>query len=718
VVKRSFAAATLAVALSSTLLAIGCAPGGAADHAAPAVLGAPADDTGWPRPGRDMGDSYYTPLGGLTASNVGQLGLAFEFDDFLVRGRTHYGLQSTPVLADGMLVFSGPWGEVYAVDARTGEQRWVTDTEAEGQYARNACCGVVNRGVAVADGKVFVGALDGHLFALDLKTGKPVWKVDTFATRNWNYSSTGAPQIAGNVVLIGNAGADMGARGYVSAYDIATGKLVWRFWSVPGDPKAGPDETPEVTLARKTWPLDARWDLGLGGTAWNGLAYDPETNTAYLGIGNGGPHPAWLRSRSGEVKDELFLSSIVAVDAATGRMKWYYQETPGDSWDFTATAPMVLATLSIGGKPHKVLMQAPKNGIFYVLDRDSGKLLRADAYTRINWADGVDMQTGRPRFTAEANYHDGGKLLWPSGAGGHGWQPMAFSPRTGLVYLPVYETGMDQSAAPDARFIPGNINQATFGKFPPFSPERLAGRAQATFEGRLKAWDPVAGKARWMSAPLPFLSGGTMVAGDLVFQGSASGYLDAYDAASGKQVLHLFIGTVITASPMTYEIDGVQYLAVLAGAGGPQGAFFGPGVVAAERENAQRLIVLKINGKPVPLPPMRTAQPLPLMPTPVPASPAMMKLGEQLFMDRCSRCHAAGGAVAVYPNLWRMEPGTIEGFHAIVGEGALSFAGMGNFSDQLTPEEIEAIRAFIVNDTIDRREGRKAGGEPASRQTH
>ncbi|MBN8832438.1 MAG: PQQ-binding-like beta-propeller repeat protein, partial [Sphingomonadales bacterium] len=387
-----------------------------ADQAA--LLGAPAAGE-WPRPGRDLGDSYYSPLDGVNEGNVGKLGLAFEFKDFLIRGRTQYGLQSTPVMVGGVLYFSGPWGEAYAVDARTGRKIWAYDTNADGQYARNTCCGVVNRGVAVAEGKVFVAALDGKLFALDMKTGNPIWQADTFVDKHWNYSSTGAPQIAGDVVIIGNAGSDMGARGYVSAYDIKTGKLAWRFWSVPGDPAKGPDETPEVTLARKTWAADTRWELGLGGTAWNGIAYDPETNTAFLGIGNGGPHPAWLRSKSGKVMDNLFLSSIVAVDAATGKMKWYYQETPGDSWDFTATAPMVLADLTIDGKPRKVLMQAPKNGVFYVLDRTNGQLLRADPYTRVNWTTGIDMKTGRPRLNPEADYRTGPKLVWPSGAGGH-----------------------------------------------------------------------------------------------------------------------------------------------------------------------------------------------------------------------------------------------------------------------------------------------------------
>ena len=711
--KRLLAALALGVGIALS------ACSGGADRDSAALLGAPDDAGSWPRAGRDLGDSYYSPLEGIDSGNAKELGLAWEFDDFLIRGRTHYALQTNPVLHDGTLYFSGPWGEAYAVDARTGELRWVADTEADGQYARNACCGVSNRGVAIADGKLFVGALDGNLFALDLKTGKQVWKVDTFPDRHWNYALQGAPQIAGDVVIIGSGGAEMGARGYVTGYDIKTGKQVWRFWAVPGDPAKGPDESPEVTLARKTWPEDSRWDLGLGGTAWNGLSYDPETDTAYIGFGNGGPHPAWLRSKSGKVMDNLFLSSIVAVDARTGRMKWYYQQTPGDSWDFTATAPMVLAEIEIDGKPRKVLMQAPKNGMFYVLDRNTGELLRANPYTRINWNTGVDMKTGRPIMNPDVDYRKEPKLVWPSGAGGHGWAPMAFSPRTGLVYIPTYDAGMKLGAPPEGvTFLPGNNNQGAHGQFPPFSAEDLAGREQSKFEGRLTAWDPVKGEARWTAKSPTFLSGGAMVAGDLVFQGNAAGYLDAFDAASGKRVAHVFIGTVILAAPMTYELDGVQYVAVMAGAGGPQGGFFSPDVVASRYENRQRLIVLKVGGGKIPLPAERQAVALPPMPRPIAANAAVLKRGEELFMDRCSRCHVAGGAVSIYPNLWAMPQATIDAFEDIVGKGALAYGGMAGFSDNLTPADIAAIKAFVVNDTISRRSGKGSEVKEISRSTH
>jgi quinohemoprotein ethanol dehydrogenase len=295
---------------------------------------------------------------------------------------------------------------------------------------------------------------------------------------------------------------------------------------------------------------------------------------------------------------------------------------------------------------------------------------------------------------------------------------MAYSPRTGLVYLPIYDTAMDLQAAPEAHFIPGTNNQATQGAFPPFSEQRLAGREQAAFEGRLKAWNPVTGKAAWTSEPLPFLNGGTMVAGDLVFQGTATGHLSAYDAATGNRLLNLLLGTVITAAPMTYEIDGVQYIALLAGAGGPQGGFFAPGVIAAERENFQRLIVLKLGGSDIPLPPLRKPLESPPMPAAIVATSAVMARGQELFMDRCSRCHFPGGALGIYPNLWLMPPNIIQGFHAIVADGAMAHGGMGSFSKQLNTSQIDAIKAWIVNDTIARRNSKSMLPAPSSRQTH
>lgn len=704
------------VALPIVLALAGCGSSGnqTAGFTQSSVFAHMVGDGDWPMRGRSFDGAWFSPLSDINTRNIKQLGLAWEFSDFVVRGRTHRGVEASPVLVDGVLYFSGPWGVAYAVDARTGKHIWTFDSEADGQYARNACCDAVSRGVVVHDGKVYVASLDGYLFALNAKTGEKLWKVDTFYDRHWNYSITGAPVMAGHNILIGNGGGEMGTRGYVSAYDADSGKLAWRFWAVPGDPKAGPDEGPEVTLARKTWPQDTPWNLGLGGNAWDSMAYDPDTNTAYLGLGNGDPHPQWLRSESGEVRNNLFLTSIVAVDANTGRLKWYYQTTPDDSWDYDATQPMVLADLEIAGRLRKVIMQAPKNGFFYVLDRVTGELLSAKPYTKVNWADGVDMKTGRPGLTRQADYRHGPRIVFPSMAGGHAWQPMAFSPRTGLVYLPVYEAPMRIESKKSVRFMPGTINQGSLMQLPPFEkaelPAQMKGEPQPKLESRLKAWDPVTQTARWVSAPLPFVSSGTLVAGDLVFQGSTNGYLYAYDAQNGHLLRKLFVGTAMLAPPITYRLDGVQYVALLAGMGGPQGTFWAPDVVARAYENYERLLVFKLGGGAIPLPPRRKADVVEPVPARIAATPATLARGRSLFEVNCQRCHWMGGASSNYPNLWNMPPEIHAQFNAVVSGGAFRYAGMANFSDVLSRADVEAIHAFIVDDTIaKRRDGADAG---------
>ncbi|MEA3151283.1 MAG: quinohemoprotein ethanol dehydrogenase, partial [Gammaproteobacteria bacterium] len=396
----------------------------------------------WPLYGRTSAETRFSPLTQIDKSNVSRLGLAWEFDDFVVRGRTHRGNESSILVADGVMYFAGPWSVVYAVDARSGTLIWKYDPQVAGQWARSACCDVVNKGVALWQGRVYVATLDGYLIAIDAKTGLPVWRADTFADRvTMNYSSTGAPRIAGSNIVIGNSGAEMGARGYVTAYDLKTGTLAWRFYAVPGDPAKGPDESPDVTLARRTWSKDSRWDLGGGGTAWDSMVYDEKLGLLYVGTGNGMPHPVWTRSPGGG--DNLFLSSIVALDVRTGRVRWHYQTTPGDSWDYTATQNMILTDLSVGGRTRHVLMQAPKNGFFYVLDRATGELLSAHAYTNVTWADRVDLTTGRPVFTSQSDFSKEKKLIWPSQAGGHNWMPMSYSETDRLVFIPALDSGMN-----------------------------------------------------------------------------------------------------------------------------------------------------------------------------------------------------------------------------------------------------------------------------------
>ena len=665
---------------------------------------------------------HFADSDSFTPANVDRLGLAFEFRDFVVRGRTHRGVEASPILHDGVLYFSGPWGVAYAVDARSGKSLWTYDPGPEGRAARNTCCDAVNRGVALGEDRLFTLATDGKLAAVDLRSGKPLWQVETITDKGWNTSSTGAPLVAGRLVIVGSSGADMGSRGVVSAYDAASGALVWRFWVVPGDPAAGPDESPDVTRTRATWPKDTLWQLGMGGNVWDGLAYDPETDSVFVGTGNGGPHPVWLRSKSGGITDQLYLSSIVALDGQSGRVKWYYQTTPGDSWDYNACSPFVLADVMVAGRLRKVVMQAPKNGFFYMLDRTSGELLQAQPYTAVNWASHVDLITGRPVLTGKADYRAAPRVVWPSMAGGHSWTPMGFSPRTGLVYLPVSEGAASFAADSQGRFIKGGLSQSTHNAFPPFTDpalrqQFLSGPSQS-IGGRLKAIDPVTGATRWTSDALPFVTGGVLVAGDLVFQGASDGYLSAYDAATGQRRLHLFVGTGIMGAPITYTLDGVPYLALLAGFGGPQGAAFPPDAPGQRYENFERLIVLKLDGGQMPLPPPRKALPLPPVPKPIPATPAMLAKGQRLFQEHCHRCHWTGGATGNYPDLWRMDAATLSAFEAIVGGGAYEYAGMGNFSDALSKADRAAIKAFLVHDTIAKRKGGGTAGAQFREASH
>lgn len=698
--------------ISAAILLFGCQLG---------TTGAPSD-ADWPLYGMDQMGQRFSSAEQISPETLDKLGFAFEFKDFVVRGRTHRGMEATPLEVGGVLYFSGPWGVAYAVDARTGKHLWTYDPEPDGEAARNACCDAVNRGVAVVDGRLFVASADGHLAAVDARNGKELWKVDTIVDRKWNYSSSGAVHVAGGLVVIGNSGADMGSRGYASAYDQKTGKLAWRFWIVPGDPAAGPDESPDVTFARKTWPKDTLWKLGMGGNPWDGFAYDPDTGTVFIGSGNGGPHPVWKRSASGATGDELYLSSIIAVDAKTGRRKWHYQTTPADSWDYAATSPFVMADIEIDGRTRKVIMQAPKNGFFYVLDRETGELLRAAPYTPVSWASGVDMKTGRPILNPAADYSKHPSVIWPSMAGGHSWTPMAYSPRTRLVYLAVYDTPASYSLNKDAAFKPGSANHGTHNAFAPFSELDLkkqydAGPSHA-FEGRLKAWDPVAGKAAWVSDPLPMLNGGTLVIGDMVLQGAADGFLRFHDAKTGKVLRKIEIGTSIMAAPMTYTLDGVQYIALTAGYGGPQGGFFAPGTAPFTYENYERLIVLKLGGGPVPLPAAYQAPAANPLPRAIPASARQVAHGQALFEKQCARCHIVGGANGIYPNLWNMTQDTVDGFDAIVAEGAYVHAGMGNFSSALSAAEIADIKTFVVRDMIEKRTKGKDAGAQYREATH
>ncbi len=673
---------------------------------------APADQD-WPLHGRDAGEQRFSPLAQVNRTSVKALGVAW-YADF--NGRSLRGVEGTPIVVDGVMYASGPWSRVLALDARTGKLLWSYDPEMDGAFARKACCDVVNRGVAVARGKVMVGVVDGRLIALDAKTGKVAWSVVT-VDQTKSYSITGAPRIVKNLVVIGNGGAEYGVRGYVTAYDIDTGKQVWRFYLVPGNPKDGFEDKAQA-MAAKTWTGEW-WRWGGGGTAWDSMSYDPELDLLYIGAGNASPWNRKVSSPGGG--DNLFLSSIVAVKPETGEYVWHFQEVPGDEWDYTATQHMILADLDIGGRMRKVIMQAPKNGYFYILDRRTGEFLSGTPYTPLNWSRGLDPKTGRADVVPEARYSETGKL-WvgkPAPPGGHGWQPMSYDPRTGLVYIPEIDMSYPYVAEPakDFSFNPHGWNT---GQDPEKSamPEDIRVRAaiRASVTGKLMAWDPKARKEVW-SVPMssPWNGGVLSTAGGLVFQGNGAGYFAAYDAKNGAELWSTFMDSGIVAPPITYSIDGEQYVAIPVGYGGNLTLNVGEVIRNTVPPRVNRIVVFKLGGKAV-LPKVEVAKDeLPPAP-PGTASAEVVAAGHRQYHISCWMCH---GDSAVnhggVPDLRKSGViGDKDTFRAIVLEGALEPAGMPSFAKELTSEQVEAVRAYVVKRANDLRRDIASGAEPAN----
>jgi quinohemoprotein ethanol dehydrogenase len=678
------------------------------------LLNAEASEPGsWLTAGRDWRQSYYSPLTQINRENVKRLGFAWAYDIPF-----DSGFQATPIAVDGLLVTSGNHGDVYALDARTGVLRWSFKPPFNLAILGEQCCSGVNRGVAVWHGKVYVAAVDGELYALNTSDGSVAWKVDTVIDHARSYSSTGAPYIAKDSVVIGNSGAEYDTRGYVSAYDVDTGKLAWRFFTVPGDPKKG-FEQPELKMAAKTWGPKTPWNLGLGGAAWDGMAYDPNLNLLYVGTGNGLPWNRKLRSPSGG--DNLFASSIVAINASTGRLAWYYQTTPGDNWDYDATQKFILADLTIDGKSRKVIMQAPKNGFFYVLDRVTGELLSAKPYVYTNWASRVDMKTGRPVETGRTDYSNTPKLVFPTNQGGHNWNPMSFNPRTGLVYIPVLQTGeiWGNDPAPFkyqkgqwnvgvriAAPLPSQLGQDTAGsKDWPSLDTLRAGEPDPAPRTFLRAWDPLSQSLIWQvettggsGHPVPWarssarqLSGVMSTATGLVFQGDIDGHLRVFDASTGNALDSVDVGTSMIAAPMTYSIGGEQYVAVMAGANAKD-----PAYADYEHGNHGRIIAFRLGGGKVPQLPVveQDKEHTPQPPVYDLATPEVTAAGGRIFELHCTGCHAAGGRA---PDLTRMSPQTHREFLDIVLKGTRASKGMGNFGEVLTQKDAEAIYAYIVH---------------------
>ncbi len=656
---------------------------------------------------------YHSALAAINATNVARLGFAWQYDLGTERGQ-----EATPIVANGIMYTSGTWGYVYAVDAATGRQIWKFDPHVPGQIARNPCCDIVNRGVGLADNRVYVASLEGRLHALDAATGREIWSADTIIDHAMPYASTGAVQIAGDVAVIGNAGADMdhgGVRGYVSAYDLKTGALKWRFFTTPPAP-GKPLEHPELAIAAQTWSAERSPALPGGGTAWDGISYDPALNLVYFGTANAAPYdPRQLGPGNG---DHLFTASIIAVDADTGKMAWYYQTTPRDHWDFDAVQKFILADIRIAGVLRHVIMQANKNGFFYVLDRKTGQLISARDFTLVTWAKGIDMKTGRPILAAAGDYFTGPKNVYPSWAGGHTWSPMSWDATTGLVYIPVidapsvwvdlqhnhaavkYLDGFftDNGVIADDSYDAAAM-KPLFGPMPDLNTLK-AGRRGKLVRECLRAWDPVAQKTVWeveTSSGMRGYDGGVLSTdGNLVFQGRGDGSFVAYAADTGRVLKVIQTGSHIMAAPTTYQVRGVQYVAVQVGYGGTAytvGAI-PPHSAAIAYRNVNRIIAFRLDGGAVPPPPPRIDPPFTRPPAQT-GTPAQIRLGEIKFTEQCSRCHVWGPSIT--PDLRKLSPAVHAAFNTIVLQGVLAQAGMARFDDVLSPAEVNAIHAYLID---------------------
>ncbi|WP_242091742.1 PQQ-dependent dehydrogenase, methanol/ethanol family [Aestuariivivens sediminicola] len=672
------------------------------------LLNADSESDNWVSLGRNFMQQHHSPLDQINEQNVSELGFAWEYDARSKRGRVPRGLEATPFVVDGIMFTSGAWGVVYALNAKSGEEIWRYDPTVDASYNRRACCDVVNRGVAVWKGKVYVGTIDGYLVCLDAENGKVIWRKDTFTDRSRSYTITGPPQIANDVVVIGNSGAEFGVRGYITAFDLEKGEQVWRFYTVPGDPSKA-FEHPEMEWASKTWDINSDWETAGGGTVWGELAYDPELNLLYVGTGNSSPYPIWFRSPNGG--DNLFLCSILAINPDNGRLVWHYQAVPGEIWDYTNTMNIVLANLEIGGKERKVLMQAPKNGFFYVIDRETGELLSAEKYTAANWASHIDLKTGRPVKTEQGWYKDEPKLVVPSLAGGHSWQPMSYSPQTGLVYIPEIVSPFIYKSVDSFKF-----KKLTFGTGldysgagPPFSEatrKYLKGQSDTVRKNILKAWDPVEQKMVWqIEHMIPGGNGGILSTnGNLVFQGTNTGHLKVYNAETGLILKEIETGTGIMAAPMTYAINGEQYIAVMAGFGGNDLAFGTKDKRAAFRkyQNYGRILAFKLGGKKTPLPPAASNLAVPKPPN-MKIDQTLAGKGESIFENYCISCHQAGydyNWYSQYPNLAKLSEPTYRLLNDIVLKGIYSQNGMASFADVLEESDVEAIKHFLVSRQI------------------
>ena len=656
-----------------------------------ALLRDTSDGSDWAGYGRTFGEQHFSPLAQINGKTVRQLGLAWSRD--LGPGPS----VTQPIEVGGTLFFSHGYSQIVAMDAVTGRQLWRYDAKVEAVAGPKMRTSWGMRGIAWYNGRIYFGTADGRLIAIDAKTGKLAWSVVTNVDGDSRYI-TGAPRIFHNIVLIGHGGADVGpTRGYVTAYDTRSGKQLWRFYTVPGDPAKG-FENKAMEMAAKTWGGEW-WKFGGGGTVWNAMAYDEASDTVYLGTGNGSPWNQKARDPSGG--DNLFLCSIIAVDAKTGAYKWHYQINPGDTWDYNAAMDIELADLVIDGKPRKVLMTAPKNGFFYVIDRTNGKLISAEAHAKVNWASKIDLKTGRPVENPDARFPNGKKfVMWPSPLGAHSWLPMAYSPDTRLVYIPQINKSVEWSDLPttaDGSWIKdykgpvGNWTALNLNMLPKTN-DPLDGTSA------LIAWDPVRQKEVWRWPTPSVAPGGVMATGgDLVFQGTMDGAFTAHEAKSGKVLWRFAAQVPVLAPPISYSVNGRQYVTVITGMGASVAAL-GPIMqrYASDYHNQPRRVLTFALGGTAKLPPLPKSNTAPIDDPGYKPDAAIEAHGALIYGLNCGACHGnfvVSGGVA--PELRRSPiPLSAEAFDSVVRDGALLANGMPRFND-LSNEDRAAARQYI-----------------------
>ena len=690
--------------LLSAWLLTGCAVNQKADTPAAGSASSPANVTAerllnaaaepgeWMTYGGTYSEQRFSTLQQIDASNIGRLGLAW-FADY----ETNQNQYGSPLYIDGVIYVSTARNVLYAFDAKSGNRIWKYNPMIRGERLRYNL-GLVNRGIAAWHGKIIMGTLDARLVAIDAKNGREVWSTDTvpaslgLGAMTNRYTITMAPRVAKGKVFVGASGGEFGVRGFVAAYDADTGKEVWRFWTVPGDPSKG-FENPALERAAKTWHGEWWKVAGGGGTVWDSVIYDPVTDLLYVGTGNATPWNAHLRDP--QHGDDLYAASILALKPDTGEYVWHYQETPGDTWDYDAVSPMMTVDLPIGGHKRHVILQPSKNGFFYVLDAASGKLISADTFTEVNWATGVDLKTGRPMVVPAARYEKAPWDLAPGVQGGHSWHPNAFSPETGLIYIPAWEAYFTMAGAPPGSS-PAGEGGFTLGitMGARIDPAKLQPYARQGVSGRLEAWDPIARKVVWETPPfrggLP-TSGVLATAGNLVFMGNGVGkLLSAYDAKTGTKLWSFDAKTAVFAAPITYSLDGVQYIAASVGGAAMGGDYFAP--------THARMLVFALDGKAV-LPEPAPYTPPALNPPPSTASADVIAHGGELYARNCSVCHGVNGfqARTSFPNL-TLTPllWTQAGFDEVVLHGQRADKGMGSFADELQPEDAVAVRAYLI----------------------